>query len=337
VTCANPYWHVPMVAPTTTTIAHIHAAEGTAVIKAGELLDSKNKNWMGWAQSMALLFKLFGIQKYVLGELPYPDLKDDPNSTMNWMYNDMFTQLLIMSNISVKECVHTNGCTSTHHMWLSLQSMHKSKSHLILTTHLCMLMNTIAAEDNNVTEHLTKLKHSWDQLSLFSDNNYCVSEFLFKHIITSSLPESWDQFTDQYIAGQLDLVDTDPRKHINTQQFIGIIIQEHKCRQSCKPLVSKLPNQALLSLGCNPSKLPLANHISGNTNGYNHTSSSWTHCQICHHDNHNISKCLYRGKPKCTFCRYFGHKTSKCWDADPSKCPQGNGGRRNHYRLNKRA
>ena len=82
--------------------------------------------------------------------------------------------------------------------------------------HLCTLMNTVAAEDNNIMEHLTKLKHSWDQLSLFRDDNYQVSKFLFKHIIASSLPESWDQFTDQYVAGQLDLIDTDPRKHIDT-------------------------------------------------------------------------------------------------------------------------
>ena len=253
------------------------------------------------------------------------------------MYNDTFAQLLITSNISVKERVHTNRCISAHCMWLSLQSMHESKSHLILTTHLCMLMNTVTAEDNNIMEHLTKLKHSWDQLSLFGDDNYRMSKFLFKCIIASSLPESWDQFTDQYVTGQLDLVDTDPRKHIDMQQFIGIIKQEHKRRQSCKPMVSKLPKQALLSLGHNTSKVLLANRISGNMNNYNRASSSWTHCRICHRDNHNISKCLYRGKPKCTYCGYFGHKTSKCWDADPSKRPHDEGGRRNRYRLNKRA
>jgi hypothetical protein len=58
------------------------------------------------------------------------------------------------------------------------------------------LMNTIAADDDNIPEHLTKLKHCWDQLCLSGDTNYRVSEFLFKRIIASSLPESWDQFTD---------------------------------------------------------------------------------------------------------------------------------------------
>ena len=142
-------WHVPMAAPTTIAIARIHAAEGAAVTKAGEVLDSKAKNWTSWAQAIALLFKLFGVQEYVSGEVPYLDLKDDQESAANWVYNDMFAQLLITSNISVRERVHTNGCVSSHRIWLSLQSMHESKSHLILTTHLHMLMNTVAVEDDN--------------------------------------------------------------------------------------------------------------------------------------------------------------------------------------------
>jgi len=272
-------WHVPMVAPTT--IACIHAAEGAAVTKAGELLDSKAKNWSGWLQSMALLFKLFGIQEYVQGKITCPDPKDDPESAENWTYNDTFTQLLITSNISVKERVHTNGCTSAHRMWLSLQSMHESKSHLVLTTHLRTLMNTVAAEDDNITEHLTKLKHCWDQLSLFRDKNYHMSEFLFKRIIASSLPESWDQFTDQFIAGQLDFVDTDPRKHIDTQQFIGIIKQEHKRRQSCKPAASKLPEQAMYIHGHNNAKLPLASWISSNAHNQRHSLPLKKYCNTC--------------------------------------------------------
>jgi hypothetical protein len=182
-------WHAPLALPPPT-IAHIHASEGAAVTKAGEPLDSKAKNWSGWLQQMALLFKLFNIQEYVQGNIACLDPKDDLESAENWVYNNTFAQLLIMSNISATEKVYTNGCSNAHHMWLSLQSMHKFKSHLILTTHLCMLINTTAAEDDNVTEHISKLKHCWDQLSLFGDMNYRISEFLFKRIIASSLPES---------------------------------------------------------------------------------------------------------------------------------------------------
>src|SRR5260221_4667577 len=146
--------------------------------------------------------------------------------------------------------------------------MHESKSHLlILTTHLHTLMNTITADDDNIPEHLTRLKHCWDQLSLFGDTNYRVSEFLFKRIIASLLLESWDQFTDQYVASQLDFVDMDPRKHIDTQRLIGILKQEYEQRQSRKPGAIKFSKQALSAqTGRRDNFRPsLASRITGTT------------------------------------------------------------------------
>ena len=327
-------WHVPMVA--LTTIARIHAAEGAAITKAGKLLDSKAKNWSGWSQLMVLLFTLFGVQEYVQGKIICLDLKDNPESAENWTYNNTFAQLLIMSNIYIKERVHTSGCTSAHHMWLSLQSIHESKSHLILTMHLRMLMNTVAAEDDNIIEHLIKLKHYWDQLSLFRNKNYCMSEFLFKHIIASSLSESWDQFTDQFVAGQLDFIDTDPKKHMDMQQFIGIIKQEHKHRQLRKPMANKLPEQAMYTQGCSNAKLPLASWISGNANDQRHFQSSKKYCNTCQHTNHWTSQCRFAGKPKCEECGRFGHMTNKCWNTTGNKCPFERSNKGDSY-LNKRS
>ena len=64
-------WHAPLSLPPPT-IACIHASEGAAVTKAGELLDSKSKNWSRWSQQMALLFKLFNVQEYVQGSCYVP-------------------------------------------------------------------------------------------------------------------------------------------------------------------------------------------------------------------------------------------------------------------------
>ena len=129
---------------------------------------------------------------------------------------------------------------------------------------LRILMNTTASEDDDIPEHISKLKQCWDQLSLFGDTNYQVSEFLFKRIIASSLPESWDQYTDQFVAGQLDFVDTDPKKHIDTQQFIGILKQEYEQQQSRKPGATKPIDQAMLAHGRDNAKPPLASRITGN-------------------------------------------------------------------------
>jgi gag-polypeptide of LTR copia-type len=249
----------------------------------------------------------------VLGKVACPDVADDAMSTHNWVYNDTFAQLLINSNIANTERIYTNGCTSAHHMWTNLQSMHESKSHLILTTHLRTLMNTIATEDDNIPEHLTKLKHCWDQLSLFGDTNYRVSEFLFKRIIASSLPESWDQFTDQFVAGQLDFVDTDPRKHIDSQQFIGILKQEYERRQSRNPGAIRFSKQALFSQnGRRDNARPsLHSRITGTT--YNQDPPS-LFCKICERTNHTVVNCRFKGKPKCGQCGKFGHTTDKCWN-----------------------
>ena len=149
-------WHAPMQMPST--ITYIHAAEGAAITKSGKILDNQHKNWSAWSQSMVLLFKLFKVQEYVLGKVTCPDPQDDLVGTENWGYNDMFAQLLITSNIAPSERVHTNGCPTSNHMWLSLQSMHESTLHLILTTHLHTLMNTTTAEGNNITDHISKLK-----------------------------------------------------------------------------------------------------------------------------------------------------------------------------------
>ena len=328
-------WHAPMQTPST--IACIHAAEGAAVTKSGEILDNQHKNWSAWSQSMALLFKLFKVQEYVLGKITCPDSNDDPVGAENWGYNDTFAQLLITSNIAPTERVHTNGCPTSNRMWLSLQSMHESTSHLILTTHLRTLMNTTAAEDDNIPEHISKLKQCWDQLSLFRDTNYRVSEFLFKRIIASSLPESWDQFTDQFVAGQLDFVDTDPKKNIDNQQFIGYIKQEYERRQSCKSGATsgKSSEQALFAHGRDNAKPPLASRITGNTYNQNRTSPP-TRCRICRLTNHYTRDCRFKGKPKCATCRRFGHKTKDHRNAGTSEHAHDDDGGGNRYNSNKR-
>ena len=224
----------------------------------------------------------------------------------------------------------------SNHMWLSLQSMDESTSHLILTTHLCTLMNTTAAEGDNIIEHISKLKQCWDQLSLFGDTNYRISKFLFKCIIASSLPESWDQYTDQFIAGQLDFVDMDPKKNIDNQQFIGILKQEYKRQESRKPGATKPSEQALIAYGRDNTRPPLASRISGDTYNQNRTSPPQMHCRICKLSNHYMRDCRFKGKPKCATCGRFGHKTKDHHNAGTGEHTHDDGGGGNRYNVNKR-
>ena len=111
-------------------------------------------------------------------------------------------------------------------MWTNLTSIHASTNCLVLTGHLRALVALSNQEGTNIVDHLYQLKYCWDQLRKFRDKNYCISETLFKGLIASSLPPSWDQFTNPYVVGQLDEETMDPKKLITSQEFIGLICQE---------------------------------------------------------------------------------------------------------------
>ena len=111
-------------------------------------------------------------------------------------------------------------------MWTNLKSIHESTNCLVLTGHLRTLVALTDQEGTNIIDHLYWLKYCWDQLRKFGDKNYRTSETLFKGLIASTLPPSWDQFTNSYIVGQLDEETTDPKKLITSQELIGIIHQE---------------------------------------------------------------------------------------------------------------
>src|SRR5260221_9106263 len=252
----------------------IRAAEASAVMKVGEVLDTRIKNWSSWSQSMELLFNLFEVHDYVLGRVTLPEQTRDPVGASNWQYNDTFAMILIMTNISPREKVYTNGCPTSHRMWRSLQSMHKLMSYLIATDNFRSLM-TRANEGENISDHLTKLKYYWDQLILFGDQNYHISDSLFKRIIASSLPSSWDQFTVPYVSSRLDEIDIDPCKHIDSQQLIGIIKQEYKRKFVCRNETSFITQPITTN---QKGKKSLASRISMNASDQNCQSTMNLHC-----------------------------------------------------------
>ena len=255
-------WVAPMVAPL---ICKITASESSATLCAGEFLDAKAKNWTRWSQSMYILFDLTKVTPYVLGAIPRPNPEEDPVSNENWVYNDTFMRMLIDTNIAPEEKMHISNCFTAHAMWTNLKSIHESTNHLMLTGHLRALVALTNQEGTNIVDHLYRLKYCWDQLRKFGDKNYRISETLFKGLIASSLPPSWDQFTNSYVAGQLDEETTDPKKLITSQEFIGIIHQEAE-RHDMHALGSIVfPEQlALVQSGKKSGpKPPLATQISG--------------------------------------------------------------------------
>ena len=191
----------------------------------------------------------------------------------------------------------------------------------MLTGYLRTLVALTNQEGTNIVDHLYQLKYCRDQLWKFRDKNYRISETLFKGLIVSSLPPSWDQFTDSYVTEQLDEEMTDPKKLIISQEFIGIICQEveHRDMHATSSIVFLEQLALVQSRKKSRPKPLLATWISGlitdAPQSDNLLSSSKTKkkCKYCNCKGHLVSKCHLLGKPKCQFCGKIGHESDWCW------------------------
>jgi len=86
-----------------------------------------------------------------------------------------------------------------------------------------------------------------------------ILDLFFKIIISSSLPSSWDNFTQAYIAKVRCHITHDPFKNMNSLEFIGIIKAEAKCHLKYP---TNAANTAYSTKGrSNKGKLLLLNHI----------------------------------------------------------------------------
>jgi hypothetical protein len=82
--------------------------------------------------------------------------------------------------------------------WQNLSAVYVPKGHQIAAAVLRTYYDTHAHKGDDIVKHLSKLKELWERLNLFSDEAFQISDTTFKSHISSSLPESWDTFTECY-------------------------------------------------------------------------------------------------------------------------------------------
>jgi len=245
-------------------IKPLNFSEGNGNTKVKKPLDSKANNWSLWAQDIYLIFDFMKAIGYVEGKIPCPNAALYPESAENWHQNDTYAKMLINKNIIDNKKMHTRKCATAHHMWNNLKSIYENTSYLVFTDQLSTLFVMKAMEDTNIPEHLAKLKHLWDKLTLFSKQNKLLSDALFKRIIAASLPHSWNMITNPYVQGWIDEPDTDPKKRIDSQQLISIIKQEWELNKSRKNKELVTTQQSDNSQSTNKSSL--ASRISNPSN-----------------------------------------------------------------------
>jgi hypothetical protein len=158
-----------------------------------------DSNWTVWKEQMKQILCLCGAERYAAGTIGKPI---NPVGSEIWEYNDNYAQVIIVSNISSTEMVHVSQCGNAHAMWTSLEAVHEAKDHQTMIVVIQNLFHTIAEENSNINEHLNKLLHYWEHVVLIDDNDFRISDPLFKVIVLLSLPISWDIFMESYVGGR---------------------------------------------------------------------------------------------------------------------------------------
>ena len=192
-----------------------------------------------------------------------------------------------------------------------LDAVHESKGHQTIVSIIRNLFHTKADENSNINDHLNQLKQYWERINQIDDDDFKISDVLFKVIISSSLPLSWDTFTESYVGGRKGVTETDPKKLMGSQQFIGILKEEYLQRQ-IRSQTNESVNQAYIQ------KRSLQNCITSKSN-----TNDDGNCKHYGGKNHDTVDCRHLRKSKCSICGKFGHSDDKCWSNNKGKRKNG--------------
>ena len=186
--------------------------------------------------------------------------------------------------------------------WKQLLTLYENKTHDIIITYTHNLHQLQAIDGDDIPKHLVQLRQYYLQINLTADPDFCIYDAQFKAIISSSLPQSWDKFTEDYIGWRTDIIETNLKKLMTSQKFIGIICEEYRWRTGHE---EESTNLAIHNSCPKTPKPNLMQHI-GNT------SEKW--CSHCKHKNHNNTDCHFlNDTPPCQFCGLKGRTDKNCW------------------------
>ena len=172
---------------------------------------------------MLRALRYYKVESYVLGMIPHPE---DTTSSENWEHNDNFTQLVIKYNVTASDMTHIGQCTTSDAMWRSLWAIYESTGHSTIAAIMRNLFQTSVAENGNVIEHLTQMKQYQECLNAIRIKDFMIINVVFEALITTSLPRSWDTFTQSYLKIN-KLEETVKRKLMSSQEYIGILKEEY--------------------------------------------------------------------------------------------------------------
>jgi len=113
-------------------------------------------------------------------------------------------------NITQDQMVHVSQLDTAHKIWKSLEAIHETRDYQVAISIQCNLFQQSATDNDDLIEHLTKLKREWERLNILDNDDFRITDIQFKTMIASSLPQSWDAFAEPYVGHRKGIVKTNP-------------------------------------------------------------------------------------------------------------------------------
>jgi hypothetical protein len=286
-------------------IVAVRGMENAAIIRLSgdDLLNSTN--WIVWRERMYIMLQLCEVYDYTQGLIEKPNSLLDSQGARNWLKNDNYAKHLLTSNISTTEMMNLGRPGTSFECWKQLLALYENKTHDTIIAYTCNLHQLRAVDGDDIPKHLVQLRQYFLQINLTANPDFRISDAQFKVIISSSLPQSWDTFTEDYVGRRTDIVEINPKKLMNSQEFIGIIREEYRRRTGRE---EESTNLAIQKPRFKPPKPNLAQRISNNTSN---STQKW--CSHCKRKNHNDADCHFlNDTPPCSFCGLKGHTDKTC-------------------------
>ena len=173
-------------------------------------------------------------------------------------------------------------------MWEALHIIHEPHGNQSIISTKHALYDTVASDGMDVVAHLNELCLIWERLTLAGE---LISENEFKVLVASSLPKSWDFFTQGYLGYHGGMQGNTEAQALTVQQLFSLIHEESKRRKQR----DMAEERAYAMAG--PSVTHQKKH----------------RCAICGHSNHVTNDCRFKGKPKCGIYTQFRHKDEEYW------------------------
>ena len=147
-----------------------------------DMIKLNDSNYSSWEFKIRVLLEKDELSNYISDEPPQ-------EKSAAWKKQDAKARSIILFAVDDSQLIHCREAETTYDLWSALKKHHQKStlfSKVILLKKVC---KTRYNEDENISEHITKMDSYFDRLNVMGEK---VSDTLKLSFLLSSLPDSYD-------------------------------------------------------------------------------------------------------------------------------------------------